>query len=443
MYFPNISDIATTSIIYTTIDDSLSNAVTKMYNSNHRNIVVIDKNNNKYYIILPHDIVLLKSNKEDFTKRLDNFQLTPLPTIEKDKNILESITFLQNSIEYIGVLDKDNSLYGILTFTDIVSHIDPNTLMDSYKVGDMIKISKQVEQIPTDMQTHKALLLLAKNRLDSLIIMSDNNPVGIITTKDAVRLLKNSLDLSLPVVSHMTSPIKSIHEDDTIKDALDFLQKYHYRRVVVVDDNDELVGAITQKELITLTYSQWAMFMNDYHKELLEINQLLEDKSKKFEVAATYDNLTGLYTRNKFIELFLLQYQTMIKSNKPLSLFVIDFDNFKIINDTFGHNIGDQVLKSVTNIIHQLTRHIDVLARWGGDEFVLLTPTADIKTSEFIAKKFQSAIEDYTKEQEWEISVSIGITEVKQGDTLDDVINRADRAMYRSKKEGKNRVNTY
>jgi diguanylate cyclase (GGDEF)-like protein len=438
MHFPNISDITTTSIVYTTIDDTLENATKKMYESNHRNIVVVDEKNKNYYILLSHDIVLLKINDDNFKKPLSDFDLTQMPTIHKDKNILESLGFLQSSIEYICVLDKHDNLYGILAFADIIGNIDPTTLMDSYKVGDMIKMSRQVQKSNKEEKTSDALVKMASQKLDSLIIVNCDQPIGIITTKDAIQLLKSESNLTLPVSAYMSSPVDTISEHATIKDALEFLQNHNYRRVVVVDDNGELIGAITQKELISLTYSNWAKLMKDYQKELIEINSILQKRAEDFEEQASHDNLTSLFTRNKFMELFILQYQTMISSKQPLSLLIIDIDDFKHVNDNHGHNSGDRVLKGVAKILYDHTRHIDVLGRWGGDEFILLLPTSDAKTSEMIAQKFHEAIGHYNQELSCSVTLSIGVTQIVAGDTIEKAVERADKAMYQAKESGKN-----
>lgn len=156
-------------------------------------------------------------------------------------------------------------------------------------------------------------------------------------------------------------------------------------------------------------------------------------------IAAT-DKLTGLYNRHKFEELFTLEVERSIRFKLPLALILLDIDNFKLINDTYGHNTGDELLKNLAAAIEVNIRKLDILSRWGGEEFLILAPNTNILDANKLAEKLRSSIENNRVEYVGHITVSIGTTILKDDDNLVQIFERADNALYLAKERGKNRV---
>jgi len=438
MKFPVISELVTTDVTLLNIDATLNATIELMYNQNHRSVIVQDCN--RFYIVTASDLLKLKLKNYDFNQKLSNIRLVEIPIIQDDKNILEAISFLEQSIEYISVLDKNNSFCGIITHTDIISNIDPETLMDNYKICDLININKPICKVVENTKTLDVLTKMVENNLDNVIIERDNQPIGIITTKDVMRLLKSSADLFVDIATYMTSPLETLKETSTLKEAISFMNKKHFKRIVVVNDKDEIVSIMLQRELISLSYSKWATIMKEYSSELSQINELLHKKTKKYEEMASVDQLTGLYNRYKFTELFVSLYATMVKRENDMSLIMLDIDHFKNINDTYGHNIGDKVLVDISNILKHYFRNVDIIGRWGGEEFVVLVPTANSMNCEKLADKIRIAIQEAKILDDLEVTASFGITQIKLGDTLEIAISRADEALYDAKNSGRNTI---
>lgn len=128
----------------------------------------------------------------------------------------------------------------------------------------------------------------------------------------------------------------------------------------------------------------------------------------------------------------------------PFSVIFIDIDNFKKVNDTYGHDIGDKVLKMVAKTITGTLRSMDVACRWGGEEFVVISPNLTKQTTKQVAERLRQFVEKswvHTDDQEMiSVTVSVGCTVITEQDTETSIIKRADKAMYASKLEGKNRV---
>ena len=436
MKFPTIGDIATLSV--TSIPDTatLQEAIDRMVDCEHRNIVVT--HGDSFSVLNVLDIVTFQNRQYDLSTKLSELHLPKVFTIDKHKNILETLDMITQS-NFICVLNTDKTLYGLVAHSDIVENIDPATLMESYRLKDFFKIGRDVQTATQDEITLNVLNKMAQSNIDNVVIIDDDmKPIGIITTKDVMKLMKSNANLMLPVQYYMISPVDTVENSCTIKKALEFIQEKHYQRVVVVDEEALFIGIVKQSELIALTYSNWASMMQEYQEELSEINTLLKNKNRKFEHLASTDSLTGLYNRYKFTELFVSSYATMTQREACMSLIMLDIDLFKQVNDTYGHDVGDKVLVQVSHAILRTLRNVDIVARWGGEEFVMLLPTANLENAKFLAEKIRKEIEDLHIDIAGSITVSLGVTEIKMGDTLENALKRADDALYLAKKSGRN-----
>ena len=171
--------------------------------------------------------------------------------------------------------------------------------------------------------------------------------------------------------------------------------------------------------------------------------RIIGSYNKRLEQLATIDELTKLANRRNFNESFSNQIKYSKRLKKPLSLLFIDIDDFKNINDELGHNLGDEVLKTFARILQNNARETDLIARWGGEEFVIAFVDTSKETSLLLANKISEATQNSLTLHSLinrKLTVSIGITELKNDDSIDTIITRADNAMYISKTKGKNRV---
>jgi diguanylate cyclase (GGDEF)-like protein len=160
---------------------------------------------------------------------------------------------------------------------------------------------------------------------------------------------------------------------------------------------------------------------------------------------ATTDEITGVTNRRHFLALASQELKRAIRHQRPLSIALIDLDHFKQINDTHGHAGGDQALKIFTQICQQHIRAIDLIARFGGDEFVLLLPVTTGEQAYEVLERVRLALIVEALELNGEpllITISVGIAVCHPGEpeTLETLLGHADQALYRAKKAGRNRV---
>lgn len=172
------------------------------------------------------------------------------------------------------------------------------------------------------------------------------------------------------------------------------------------------------------------------------IRDITESKHAEEELRrlATTDKLTEAYNRIKFEEIIEREIERVKRSNQPLSMIMFDIDDFKKINDTYGHSAGDYVLKTIADIVREAIRKIDYFIRWGGDEFVIISSETNLEKAHVLAERIREITESYKFDTVGKVTASFGVTEFKEGDTEDSFLRSIDNAMYSAKKKGRNRV---
>lgn len=159
---------------------------------------------------------------------------------------------------------------------------------------------------------------------------------------------------------------------------------------------------------------------------------------------ALRDPLTNCFNRNYFNEYYLEQLKLYNRYGHVFSVAMLDLDNFKNVNDQFGHDVGDLVLKRFVKLIHDRIRSSDILVRYGGEEFLILFPDTELIDAKLLSKEILKYVSDCTSFESGKITTSIGLASIKVNDyTSKDVIKDADIALYQAKANGKNQVTTY
>ena len=161
------------------------------------------------------------------------------------------------------------------------------------------------------------------------------------------------------------------------------------------------------------------------------------------EALAITDPLTGLYNRRQFDTVLEAEWKKSQRYNHPISCLMVDIDFFKAVNDTFGHKVGDLVLIEIANIIKETVRDVDTVARWGGEEFIVVLPFSNKDQGLIVAQKLLEKVSAHEFEQfpDRRITVSIGLSYSSPLlNTKEEFVEASDKALYEAKRKGRNRI---
>jgi len=190
--------------------------------------------------------------------------------------------------------------------------------------------------------------------------------------------------------------------------------------------------------------SEKLKYQNETLNDLVSIRTAeLENINKKLVESANTDSLTNIYNRRYFYAVASDIIKISKRDDTVLCFAMIDIDNFKQVNDTYGHDIGDKVIVSTVTLIKEQIRRSDIFARFGGEEFIILFPNTNLERALIILEKIRFSIEDNPIVNNIKSTVSIGLSEFNnKSDDINNAIKRADIALYKSKKSGKNIIST-
>lgn len=204
------------------------------------------------------------------------------------------------------------------------------------------------------------------------------------------------------------------------------------KRIVSILHPTTKTTKVFNVSIVELEDEQYLISLTDISDTILKQIQL-ENKS-------THDKLTGAFNREYFESHKNLIINEYTKENHLLIFSILDIDFFKKVNDTYGHDIGDKVLKQFVQIIQNSSRNDDLVIRWGGEEFILLLKINSIDNAKKVLENIRKTIAQISFEKVEHITCSIGATVYRENETIEDSFKRADKALYEAKNSGRNKV---
>ncbi len=194
------------------------------------------------------------------------------------------------------------------------------------------------------------------------------------------------------------------------------------------------------KEQLEVRVHERTRELNDALLEVGDLAAQLSETLQQVEHLAVTDILTDTYNRRKFDEAIRYEQQRTREGHQPFSLIMYDIDYFKKVNDRFGHSCGDLVLKRLCRLIRGLVRQGDLLIRWGGEEFFILLPGTLLNEAGQLAERIRQEVAVEAFPQAGSITISLGVAQLRDGDSIDSLLKRVDDALYQAKQNGRNQV---
>jgi diguanylate cyclase (GGDEF)-like protein len=233
--------------------------------------------------------------------------------------------------------------------------------------------------------------------------------------------------------------VPDVTEDERFKTLPDSASLIRSLAAVPMVTRDKVVG------VLTITAGAPDSFTGN-SVELLQLianTMAMDIENIRLRRLSVTDKLTGAYNREFLATQLPASMQEAEEQGEPLSIAVLDVDHFKRVNDTHGHDVGDKVLAEIANRMRETSRARDMLVRYGGEEFLLLLPTANLAKAEEIANRVRRQLQDRVIEvgdHQLDIRISAGVAEYVHGESPSDLFRRADTALYSAKENGRNRV---
>ncbi len=296
------------------------------------------------------------------------------------------------------------------------------------------------------IQQQNRELSLANKRLKT-IINSQNNLIVIVNNDKMIEVNKKVLDFfgfdtfeamiktnkcicSFFIKCKECFHLDQVPENSSCINYLKSLRKKH--RIVNMISKD-------------LEVRSFQINIDDYDKNgssIITFNDITDIllKQKLLEYKAQHDQLTNIYNRQKTDEVLLNICKYSNRRKEKIGLIMFDIDHFKIVNDQYGHDTGDEVLKCITKLVQANIRAEDSFGRWGGEEFILIIRHSTLQETIKKAENLRKTLENFKAENIPSVTASFGVTELKAGDTAKTILKRADIALYKAKKAGRNRV---
>ncbi|MDF1877579.1 GGDEF domain-containing protein [Sulfurimonas sp. SAG-AH-194-L11] len=252
------------------------------------------------------------------------------------------------------------------------------------------------------------------------------------TFKTVTNRYKECLKRNRPITYDESAILDGIHErfwSTTILPVID--KKSNICKIFGI--SREFTKIITiQNELNTLNET--------LEKKVQERTRDLKIALNEMKKLSITDKLTGLYNRLKLDEVLSSKVKLLERYDETFSLIIIDIDLFKNVNDTYGHIVGDKVLLEFSTLLKNSVRETDILGRWGGEEFLVICPNSNLQGTKILAESLRVEIAAYKFSHIGHLTASFGVTEFKNEDTLQSILNRSDIALYQAKDSGRNCV---
>ncbi|MCF6206697.1 MAG: cache domain-containing protein [Sulfurovum sp.] len=214
----------------------------------------------------------------------------------------------------------------------------------------------------------------------------------------------------------------------------------------IADGNYAIRADVSSDDEVGLLANNFNRMVDRLEEQIVTLDRKIQEKTEALQKLAITDALTQLYNRRYFSEISVEMFHLGKRNREPLSVIMFDIDMFKHINDTYGHQVGDKVIVVLSTLVGQIKRASDIACRYGGEEFILLLPKTDRKGAFELAERLRKVIEDNKIVLEdgtvVKFTVSLGVSQVdyENDKDIEDVIRRADDAMYIAKRDGRNKT---
>jgi len=318
---------------------------------------------------------------------------------------------------------------------------DNENLMEVFAAGavDYITIPLVQDELIARVRVHTELAVKSRQE-DILTEMLDKYALEIIIDTTG----------EIKYVSSAFLRLTGFDAEELIGQSFDFLKHPDSFRSMLPDILDSVMNKFTYyKEIDLRTKNGESFIVNTFAEPLKTRNGEVKGaqcfmndvtSKKELERLSITDKLTGLNNRHKLDQVMSYEFSQFQRYGTGFSVILMDMDDFKKVNDTYGHIAGDRVLVKLANILKANVRDSDTCGRWGGEEFLIIVPKANEEEAAHVAEKLRKSIESESFSIEDPVTASVGVAGIETGSNITKLLSNADKALYKAKRSGKNIV---
>ncbi len=281
MVFPTLRSIATPEVVTLPATATLAEAVATMNRHNIREVVV--RTDAGYRLVLSSMLLSFQVKGLPLSTRLSELELPEAALLDPDASSLDGLKAIRNHSEHICLVDQTGQLQGIVSYTDLAGSLDPQVLAEMQSLGELLH-GIQPLVVPETMPLQEVVQRMDQGHVGASIVTRKLRPVGILTQRDLLRLLGAEPDWQAQVRDFMIAPLHTLDEETTIAESLAFCRRHRIKRVVVVDHNGELLGLVSQRDLVSLYYNRWFVILKEHQQQREDLNRELQEQEKKFRI---------------------------------------------------------------------------------------------------------------------------------------------------------------
>ncbi len=426
------------------VDDIEANLISLEYllNDYFEDIDIITANNGEDALKISFsnhiDLIILDIQMPD----MDGFKVaTFLKSNPKTKNI--PIIFLTAAFKEEEFQEKGFAIGAVDYLTKPINNnqfinklkLYMQIFKKNYKLQDLLKENTQQQQIlQTVLNTEKNLILVTNFKKISFANKSFLDFFNIKAIEDFIKKYRCFLDNIIDEKNVIDHNFKELHHKEKGKK---FYQKIH-----TLKEKDKVINLKDQDNNKNSFFISISKIKDEDELYLISLTNITNMRKNQLEITkkAFYDELTGIYNRSKFNEVLSETIEESKNNNITFSCIILDIDDFKNFNDTYGHLIGDEILILMAKTINTHIRENDFFARWGGEEFILLLSNTSLEKALIITEKLRKLVENISHDTADNISASFGVTQFQNDDDTKSIFQRCDKALYIAKENGKNCV---
>lgn len=460
VYYVKLKKIKSIMVREVITADSNDNLLDLTRRMSEKNIgcLVICRGNRPLGIITERDVTRLMANKEHCGKLLaKEIFKSPLITITENTPIYEATRIMQaKNIRRLVVTDGKKDLLGLITESNIVKHLETDYLESLRSI---------VESDRIYINTIKDGLFECSTGQDGIFTWTNLAGARILGYRSPQRIVGKKVGDIFSDPHDQEKLFNHLKTKGEVKDFDAVLKKANERTFYaeislyyIKDEQNNLsciegiIRDVTERKKMEDRVKTYSVKLEQKVKEktakIRKQNRELKRINTKLHKLTIHDGLTGIKNFRYFSHILDAEYKKAMRYKLPLSCIIIDIDDFKLINDNFGHIIGDYALIRTARLLEKIIRETDIVSRYGGDEFALILPNTDFKDAKLVGEKILESFRKYRLKKGsralGKISVSVGVSTLpdKKIKKAQDLAERADKAMYLAKECGKNNISS-